>query len=61
MNETLATSWAQVQALIDSALAEDMAFDDVTTKALIPSDLEGKASIVVKAWSRPMGCWRVAR
>jgi len=48
MNETLATSWAQVQALIDSALAEDMAFDDVTTKALIPSDLEGKASIVVK-------------
>jgi nicotinate-nucleotide pyrophosphorylase (carboxylating) len=48
MNETLATSWAQVQALVDSALAEDMAFDDVTTKALVPDDLEGKASIVVK-------------
>ncbi len=49
MKETLATSWAQVQELIDSALAEDMAFDDVTTKSLIPDDLEGRASIVVKA------------
>ena len=36
MTEMLATSWAQVQELIDSALAEDMAFDDVTTRALIP-------------------------
>lgn len=48
MDETLAISWAQVQDLIDSALAEDMAFDDVTTKALVPEDLEAKASIVVK-------------
>ena len=49
IEEMLATSWAQVQELIDSALAEDMAFDDLTTKALIPNDLEGRASIVVKA------------
>ena len=48
MDEILAISWAQVQELIDSALAEDMAFDDVTTKALVPEDLEGKASVVVK-------------
>jgi len=48
MERTLTTSWAQVQALVDSALAEDMAFDDVTTRALIPNDIEGKASIVVK-------------
>ncbi|MGB2799603.1 MAG: nicotinate-nucleotide diphosphorylase (carboxylating), partial [Dehalococcoidia bacterium] len=48
MDEILAISWAQVQEVIDSALAEDMAFDDVTTKALVPEDLEAKASIVVK-------------
>ena len=48
MDEILVISWAQVQDLIDSALAEDMAFDDVTTKALVPEDLEAKASIVVK-------------
>ncbi len=48
MDEILAISWAQVQELINSALAEDMAFDDVTTKALVPPDLEAKASIVVK-------------
>ncbi len=48
MDEKLDVSWAQVQKLIDSALAEDMVFDDVTTKALIPEGLEGKALIRVK-------------
>ncbi|MDY6917747.1 MAG: carboxylating nicotinate-nucleotide diphosphorylase [Chloroflexota bacterium] len=48
MEETLAASWAYVEALIARALTEDMAFDDVTTKALIPDTLEGRASIVVK-------------
>ncbi len=48
MDEILTVSWAQVQGLIEGALAEDMAFDDVTTKALIAEDLDGKASIVVK-------------
>jgi len=48
MDETLDVSWIKIKELIDSALAEDMAFDDVTTKALVPEDLEAKASIVVK-------------
>ena len=34
--------------MIKSALAEDVASGDVTTQALIPPDLEGRASILVK-------------
>lgn len=49
MEETLGASWAHVEALIDRALTEDMALDDVTTKALIPEGLEGRASVVVKS------------
>ena len=48
MDESLASSWKQVEQIIDRALAEDVAFGDVTTEALIPSDLEGRASILVK-------------
>lgn len=49
MDETLAAFWKQVEQAIDAALAEDVAFGDVTTDALVPNDLEGKASILVKA------------
>ncbi|MFQ5924975.1 MAG: carboxylating nicotinate-nucleotide diphosphorylase [Dehalococcoidia bacterium] len=40
--------WEQVQEVIDRALAEDISSGDVTTEALVPSDLEGRASILVK-------------
>jgi nicotinate-nucleotide pyrophosphorylase (carboxylating) len=39
----------QIDNIIDLALAEDISHGDVTTEALIPSDLQGKASILVKA------------
>ncbi|TET40600.1 MAG: carboxylating nicotinate-nucleotide diphosphorylase [Dehalococcoidia bacterium] len=40
--------WNQVEQITDCALAEDQVTSDVTTEALIPSDLEGRASILVK-------------
>ena len=39
----------QVESLIDRALAEDAAFNDITTDALIPTDLQAKAHITAKA------------
>jgi nicotinate-nucleotide pyrophosphorylase (carboxylating) len=48
MDEFLAISWEQVQELVDCALVEDVAFGDVTTEALVPPDLEGRASVLVK-------------
>jgi nicotinate-nucleotide pyrophosphorylase (carboxylating) len=48
MDEILASSWKQVEQIIDQALAEDLASSDVTTQALIPPDLEGRAYILVK-------------
>ncbi len=39
----------QVDHIIDLALAEDISHGDVTSEALIPPELEGKASILVKA------------
>jgi nicotinate-nucleotide pyrophosphorylase (carboxylating) len=38
----------QVRRIVSEALAEDLASGDVTTEALIPSALVGKASILVK-------------
>ena len=38
----------QVEQIVSNALAEDLGSGDVTTEALIPPDLEGKASILVK-------------
>jgi len=40
---------AQVEEIIDRALAEDLSKGDVTTEALIPRDQRGTASIVVKS------------
>jgi len=39
----------QVDKVIDLALAEDISHGDVTSETLIPPDLQGKASIIVKA------------
>lgn len=48
MDEILASSWKQVEQVIENALAEDLASSDVTTEALIPPDLAGRAVILVK-------------
>ena len=40
---------AQIQEIIDNALREDLGLGDVTTGALVPADLQGRASILVKA------------
>jgi nicotinate-nucleotide pyrophosphorylase (carboxylating) len=46
----LDTGWKhKVEDIVDRALAEDCAWADVTTQALIPSDAEGKASITAKS------------
>ena len=38
----------QVNKIIDLALAEDLGHGDITSEALIPNNLEGKASILIK-------------
>ena len=43
-----AVSREQFRRIVSQALAEDLAFGDVTTEALVPSELKGKASILVK-------------
>ena len=48
MDEILAGSWKQVEEVIDRALAEDVAFGDVTTEALIPLEQQGRASIIAR-------------
>ena len=45
----LQSSEEQIDHIIDLALAEDISHGDVTSAALIPPELEGKASILVKA------------
>jgi len=44
----LQLSEEQLDSLIDLALAEDISHGDITSEALIPPDLSGKASILVK-------------
>src|SRR5262249_43565326 len=39
---------AEVQAIIDRALAEDIAWGDVTTQALVPPDRRARATAIVK-------------
>ncbi len=48
MDETLANSWKQVEQVVRNALAEDLPFGDATTEAIIPPDLEGRATILAK-------------
>jgi len=45
-----------LQVLIDAALAEDMAFHDLTAKATIDGMQQGKASIIAKADGVLSGC-----
>lgn len=45
----LQSSEEQIDHIIDLALAEDISHGDVTSAALIPPELEGTASILVKA------------
>lgn len=45
---SLGLSKAQIGKIIDSALAEDLGSGDITTQLLIPSELRGRASIVVR-------------
>ncbi len=45
----LQSSEEQIDHIIDLALAEDISRGDVTSAALIPSELQGKASILIKA------------
>jgi len=45
----LQSSEEQVDHIIDLALTEDISHGDVTSEALIPPELQGKASILVKA------------
>ncbi|MSQ12164.1 MAG: carboxylating nicotinate-nucleotide diphosphorylase [Dehalococcoidia bacterium] len=40
---------AELQAVVDRALAEDLALGDVTTEALVPSDAPGKGTVFSKA------------
>ena len=43
------TGWKRkVEETVDHALAEDCAWGDVTTQALIPPDAAGKATVVAK-------------
>ncbi len=44
----LQLSEEQVNNIIDMALAEDISHGDVTSETLVPPDLQGKASILVK-------------
>jgi len=39
----------QIEEVVDHALAEDLGWGDVTTQAVIPPELQGRASIVAKA------------
>ena len=40
---------AEIEALIDRALAEDLGAGDVTTEAVIPPDLQGRGVVMAKA------------
>ena len=49
MDEALYRHWRQVEEVIDAALTEDAVSRDVTTQALVPPHLEGRARIQAKA------------
>jgi nicotinate-nucleotide pyrophosphorylase (carboxylating) len=40
--------WQQVEQVIGSALAEDLGSGDITTESLIPLELKGKGSLLIK-------------
>jgi nicotinate-nucleotide pyrophosphorylase (carboxylating) len=48
MAKSLKSEWKQVERIVGGALSEDLISADVTTEALIPTNIRGKASILVK-------------
>src|SRR5688572_1504428 len=42
-------NWPTVAVLVELALAGDAAYDDITTLATVPADLEGHATFLAKA------------
>lgn len=48
MNELLRKYWNEIEAMVDVALEEDCAFNDVTTRALIPINKKGRAYVIAK-------------
>jgi len=45
----LEVEWQQIEEVVDRAFDEDLVWGDVTTQAVIPPELRGKASIVAEA------------
>jgi len=45
----LEIGWKRIEELVDRTLVEDLGWGDVTTEAIIPAELTGKASMVAKA------------
>lgn len=41
--------WKRIEEIVDRALAEDLGWGDVTTEAIVPAELTGKAFMVAKA------------
>ena len=41
--------WKRIEELVDRTLAEDLGWGDVTTEAIVPAELTGKAFMVAKA------------
>lgn len=48
MDEPLGSQWDQVEDMVERVLAQDLESGDVTTEAIIPPDLEGRGSLLVK-------------
>ena len=49
MTKKLQLSNEQIDSIIDLALAEDISHGDITSEGLIPTELQGRASILAKA------------
>ena len=48
MDELLVNQWGQVEDMVERVLAQDLESGDITTEAIIPPELEGRAKILVK-------------
>jgi nicotinate-nucleotide pyrophosphorylase (carboxylating) len=45
----LEIGWKRIEEIVDRTLAEDLGWGDVTTEAIVPAELTGKAFMVAKA------------
>jgi nicotinate-nucleotide pyrophosphorylase (carboxylating) len=48
MDEPLVNQWSQVEDMVGRVLAQDLESGDITTEAIIPPELEGRARILIK-------------